>query len=67
MRGLDPKLCDPSFSPWDWVAVRRARELGMGATPATFHARFSDDAAFAVSASDREFLARETALAPKFG
>ena len=30
-RGTDAKLCDPEFSNWDWVAIQRARELGLGA------------------------------------
>jgi hypothetical protein len=31
MRGTDAKLCDPTFSSWDWVCIQRARELGLGA------------------------------------
>ena len=30
-RGTDVKLADRQFSNWDWVAVQRARELGLGA------------------------------------
>lgn len=57
MRGTDPKLCDPSFSNWDWVLVQRAREVGLGPKlPAEMGLAFADDGAHAVPLEQTKWL-----------
>jgi len=66
MRGTDLKLCDASFPNWDWIAVRRARELGLGATgPKDLDLEFATDADHAVPDAHRKFIELDTARAPK--
>lgn len=61
MRGNDAKFCDTTFSPWDWIAVQRARELRIGALrPADVDLRISDE----VSATRRAFLSKDALLPP---
>jgi len=61
MRGNDAKLCDPTFSPWDWISIQRARELRIGALgPADVDLRFSSE----VSATRRAFIAKDALLPP---
>lgn len=61
MRGNDAKLCDPTFSPWDWISVQRARELGLGASlPADVDLRFGPE----VPAARRAFVAKDALLPP---
>ena len=66
-RGTDSKLCDPEFSNWDWVAVQRARELGLGARgPDDLHLVFDEkDSPFAVSAEKRDWITEDALRAPK--
>jgi uncharacterized protein (DUF362 family) len=66
-RGTDAKLCDPEFSNWDWVAVQRARELGLGARgPDDLHLVFDEkDSPFAVSAEKRDWITEDALRAPK--
>jgi len=66
-RGTDAKLCDPEFSNWDWVAVQRARELGLGVQgPDDLHLVFDDkDSPFAVSSEKREWITEDALRAPK--
>ncbi len=67
MRGTDTKLCDPLFSNWDWLAIRRARELGLGAaSPADVAINFAADGDFAVPASQREWIDLDVHRAPSF-
>jgi uncharacterized protein (DUF362 family) len=64
MHGTDQKLCDPSFSHWDWVAIQRARELGMGASsPDKLDLHFDDDGPFALPPERRAFI-EDDALRP---
>lgn len=66
-RGTDSKLCDPDFSNWDWVAVQRARELGLGVQgPDNLQLVFDDDATlFEVSEEKRNWLTEEILRPPK--
>jgi len=67
-RGTDVKLCDPEFSNWDWVAIQRARELGLGVMgPDDLHLVFDEkDSPFAVSGEKREWVAADVMRAPKY-
>lgn len=65
-RGTDSKLCDPSFSPWDWLAIRRARELDLGPRmPNNFELRLADGE-HEVPEFKRDFISTETKRAPTF-
>ena len=66
-RGTDAKLCDPEFSNWDWVAVQRARELGLGARgPDDLQLVFDEkDSPFAVSSEKRDWITEDALRAPK--
>jgi uncharacterized protein (DUF362 family) len=66
-RGTDSKLCDPEFSNWDWVAVQRARELGLGAKgPDDLQLVFDEkDSPFAVSGEKRDWITEDALRAPK--
>jgi uncharacterized protein (DUF362 family) len=65
-RGTDSKLCDPSFSPWDWLAIRRARELDLGPRmPGNFELRLGDGE-HEVPEFKRDFISTETKRAPEF-
>jgi uncharacterized protein (DUF362 family) len=65
-KGTDAKLCDPTFSNWDWVAVQRARELGLGiAGPEDLRLIFDEgDSPFAVSSGKRDFISKDALRAP---
>lgn len=67
-RGTDSKLCDPNFSNWDWVAVQRARELGLGIShPDNLQLVLCDDESeFSVSAEKRSWLEDDVSRPPKF-
>jgi uncharacterized protein (DUF362 family) len=66
-RGTDAKLCDPTFSPWDWLSIRRAIELGMGPrNAAELDLQFADDD-FAVPERRAQFIEDEIALPTRFG
>ncbi len=66
MHGNDAKLCDPTFSPWDWISIQRARELGLGAMgPKDLDLKFgAAGTAFEVPKSRRDFVTKDTAIAP---
>ena len=65
MYGNDGKLCDTSFSHWDWVAIQRARELGMGCPhPDELDLRFAPAGAHQLPQSQRDWLEHDTALPP---
>jgi uncharacterized protein (DUF362 family) len=66
-RGTDAKLCDPEFSNWDWVAIQRARELGLGVMgPDDLKLVFDDkDSPFAVSHEKREWITEDALRPPK--
>ncbi len=64
--GTDVKLCDPTFSPWDWLAIRRAAELGMGPQHAgQLDLRFGEGD-FGVPDARRGFIEDEIALPARF-
>jgi hypothetical protein len=67
-KGTDAKLCDPEFSNWDWVAIQRARELGLGVQgPDDLHLVFDEkDSPFAVSSEKREWITEDALRAPKY-
>lgn len=66
MRGTDSKLCDPSFSNWDWVALQRARELGLGASlPADVGLHFSSEDGFAVNDATRAWIQEDALRSPQ--
>jgi uncharacterized protein (DUF362 family) len=65
-RGTDKKLCDPTFSPWDWLAIRRARELGMGPRDPSELELLLADGEHAVSPAHGEFVSAEVQKAPAF-
>ncbi len=67
-RGTDVKLCDEEFSSWDWVAVQRARELGLGVLgPDDLNLVFDEkDSPFAVSPEKRDWLTQDALRAPKY-
>jgi uncharacterized protein (DUF362 family) len=65
-RGTDAKLCDPTFSPWDWLAIRRARELGMGPRmPAQLELRIADGD-HELLETQRDFVQQEVVRPPVF-
>ena len=65
MRGTDLKLCDPKFSNWDWIVVRRARELGIGAdSPKDLGVSFAADGDFAVPPAHRDWIELDASRAP---
>ncbi len=65
MYGNDGKLCDPTFSPWDWVAFQRARELKLGPMlPKDLDLRFAEDATFAVPSARRAFIEKDSMIPP---
>jgi uncharacterized protein (DUF362 family) len=67
MRGTDVKLCDPTFSNWDWVLVQRARELGLGPKlPAEVGLAFADDGAHAVPPEQKKWLADDALRQPQY-
>jgi hypothetical protein len=67
MYGNDAKLCDPSFSHGDWVAVQRARELQMGClSPDDMDLRFPDDGPHAVPPEQRQWLEHDALLPPNY-
>jgi hypothetical protein len=67
-RGTDPKLCDEEFSNWDWVAILRARELGLGVLgPDDLNLVFDEqDSPFAVSSEKRDWLTKDALRVPKY-
>ena len=67
-RGTDSKLCDPEFSNWDWVAVQRARELGLGiGGPNELQLVFADeDSPFAVCGEKRDWLTADSLRPPRY-
>ena len=67
-RGTDSKLCDPEFSNWDWVAIQRARELGLGATgPDDLRLVFPDEGSpFEVSREKRDWITEDALRSPKY-
>jgi hypothetical protein len=67
-RGTDGKLCDPEFSNWDWVAIQRARELGLGVErPADLDLRFEEGSSrFAVSKAKRAWIAEDVSRGPRY-
>ncbi len=63
--GTDPKLCNPYFSHWDWIAVQRAREQMMGCpSPDKLDLRFATDPSFAVPDAQKQWLEHDTKIAP---
>jgi uncharacterized protein (DUF362 family) len=65
-KGTDAKLCDPSFSPWDWLAIRRARELGLGPkTPQQLELHVADNE-HAVEEGKLDFVSNEIRREPVF-
>ena len=67
-RGTDAKLCDPEFSNWDWVAIQRARELGLGVmSPDDLQMVFDKkDSPFAVSSEKRDWITEDALRKPKY-
>ena len=67
-RGTDSKLCDPEFSNWDWVAIQRARELGLGAAgPDDLRLVFPEEGApFEVSREKRAWITEDALRPPKY-
>lgn len=67
-RGTDSKLCDPEFSNWDWVAIQRARELGLGAAgPDDLCLIFPEEGApFEVSREKRAWITDDALRPPKY-
>ena len=65
-RGTDSKLCDPEFSNWDWVAIQRAREVGLGVSgPDDLRLVFEEgDGPFAVSREKRDWITEDALRAP---
>ncbi|MCB0152438.1 MAG: hypothetical protein KDE01_32880, partial [Caldilineaceae bacterium] len=68
-RGTDSKLCDPEFSNWDWVAIQRARELGLGAaSPDDLRLVFPEEGApFEVSREKRAWITEDALRPPQYG
>ena len=65
MRGTDVKLCDPTLSNWDWLAIRRTRELGVGvASPEMVDIHFAEDADHAVPAAHRSWISADALRPP---
>ncbi len=67
-RGTDSKLCDPEFSNWDWVAIQRARELGLGVKhPDNLQLFFDEkESPFAVSGEKRDWITEDALREPKY-
>lgn len=67
-RGTDVKLADRQFSNWDWVAVQRARELGLGALrPDDVRLHFAETVTpFEVPDPIRAWIAEEVRRTPRF-
>ncbi len=66
-RGTDIKLCDPAFSPWDWLAIRRARELGLGPRhPQNLQLLMAADGIHKVPEAKAQFIATEVGRKPAF-
>lgn len=66
MTGNDSKLCDPTFSHWDWVAVQRARELGMGClAPDDMDLRLPESGEHALPEAQKEWLSNDAFLPPQ--
>ena len=67
-RGTDSKLCDPEFSNWDWVAIQRARELGLGAAgPDDLRLVFPEEGApFEVSRKKRAWITEDALRPPQY-
>ena len=67
-RGTDAKLCDPEFSNWDWVAIQRARELGLGVTgPDDLRLVFPERGSpFEVSSEKRDWITEDALRPPKY-
>ena len=67
-RLFDAKLCDPEFSNWDWVAIQRARELGLGVmSPDDLQMVFDKkDSPFAVSSEKRDWITEDALRKPKY-
>jgi len=65
-RGTDVKLCDPEFSPWDWLAVRRARELSMGPRDPSKFVLLTGEGEHAVPDEKKSFVEKEVAREPVF-
>ena len=64
MRGTDVKLCDPTLSNWDWLAIRRARELGVGvASPDMVDIHYAD-AEHSVPAAHRDWISADALRPP---
>jgi hypothetical protein len=67
MRGTDLKLCDPTFSNWDWVVLQRARELGLGAQlPSDVGLSFAHDGAHAVPPAQEQWLTADALRSPVY-
>jgi hypothetical protein len=67
MRGTDAKLCNPSFSNWDWVLVQRARELGLGPKlPAEVGLALADDGAHAVPEPQKKWVTEDALRQPVY-
>ncbi len=67
MRGTDAKLCNPSFSNWDWVLIQRARELGLGPQlPNEVGLAFADDAAHAVPSAQKKWVSEDALRQPVY-
>jgi uncharacterized protein (DUF362 family) len=65
MYGNDGKLCDPSFSHWDWVAIQRARELGMGCPdPSALDLRFPLGGPHQLPSAQQQFVESDAMLPP---
>lgn len=65
MRGTDEKLCDLTFPNWDWILVRRARELGLGATgPKDLDLSFAADPSHAVPDAHQKWIEADVARGP---
>lgn len=67
-RGTDVKLADRQFSNWDWVAVQRARELGLGAFgPDDVRLHFAEsETPFEVPAPIRVWITEDVGRLPRF-
>ena len=67
-RGTDSKLCDLEFSNWDWVAIQRARELGLGVMgPDDLRLVFADKGSpFEVSSEKRDWITEDALRPPKY-
>jgi hypothetical protein len=67
MTGNDLKLCDPSFSHWDWIVVQRARELGLGCpAPDELDLRFADSGDHVTPAPQKDWIESDAKLPPAY-